>query len=31
MFRNTIKMAETSAKRLKTSPVAIGTHNGHFH
>lgn len=32
MFRNTIKMAETSAKRLKTSSViSIGTHNGHFH
>ncbi|TGO57155.1 hypothetical protein BOTNAR_0207g00070 [Botryotinia narcissicola] len=31
MFRNTIKMAETAAKRLKTSPVTIGTHNGHFH
>jgi uncharacterized UPF0160 family protein len=25
------KMAESSAKRLKTSPVSIGTHNGHFH
>jgi uncharacterized UPF0160 family protein len=25
------KMAETAAKRLKTSPVTIGTHNGHFH
>jgi len=24
-------MAETAAKRLKTSPVTIGTHNGHFH
>jgi uncharacterized UPF0160 family protein len=24
-------MAESSAKRLKTSPVSIGTHNGHFH
>ncbi|KAF4636238.1 hypothetical protein G7Y89_g1836 [Cudoniella acicularis] len=24
-------MAETAAKRLKTSPVSIGTHNGHFH
>ncbi|KAM7186312.1 Metal-dependent protein hydrolase [Naviculisporaceae sp. PSN 640] len=25
------KMAENAAKRLKTDPVAIGTHNGHFH
>ncbi len=24
-------MAETVAKRLKISPVTIGTHNGHFH
>jgi len=24
-------MAETAAKRLKTSPISIGTHNGHFH
>lgn len=24
-------MAEVSAKRLKTSPISIGTHNGHFH
>ncbi|PSS27385.1 hypothetical protein M430DRAFT_46480 [Amorphotheca resinae ATCC 22711] len=24
-------MAETAAKRVKTSPVTIGTHNGHFH
>jgi len=24
-------MAEVTAKRLKTSPVTIGTHNGHFH
>jgi uncharacterized UPF0160 family protein len=31
MLRNSIKMAETAAKRLKTSPVSIGTHNGHFH
>lgn len=32
MFRSTaIKMAESTAKRLKTSPVSIGTHNGHFH
>lgn len=31
MIRNISKMAETAAKRLKTSPVSIGTHNGHFH
>ncbi|KIW40287.1 uncharacterized protein PV06_07498 [Exophiala oligosperma] len=32
MFRNLIKMAtETASKRLKTDPVRIGTHNGHFH
>jgi uncharacterized UPF0160 family protein len=31
MLRKTLKMAETAAKRLKTSPVSIGTHNGHFH
>jgi uncharacterized UPF0160 family protein len=31
MFRNSFKMAEIAAKRLKTSPVTIGTHNGHFH
>lgn len=31
MLRNTIKMTETAAKRLKTSPILIGTHNGHFH
>ncbi|CCF47506.1 hypothetical protein CH063_15869, partial [Colletotrichum higginsianum] len=24
-------MAENAAKRLKMSPVIIGTHNGHFH
>jgi uncharacterized UPF0160 family protein len=24
-------MAEASAKRLKVSPISIGTHNGHFH
>ena len=24
-------MAETAAKRLKPSPISIGTHNGHFH
>jgi uncharacterized UPF0160 family protein len=24
-------MAESAAKRLKTGPVKIGTHNGHFH
>lgn len=35
MFRRLTKMAENAAKRLKTdsstSPIAIGTHNGHFH
>jgi uncharacterized UPF0160 family protein len=31
MLRNLIQMAETSAKRLKVSPISIGTHNGHFH
>jgi uncharacterized UPF0160 family protein len=31
MLRNISKMAETAAKRLKTSAVSIGTHNGHFH
>jgi uncharacterized UPF0160 family protein len=34
MFRAVTKMAETAAKRLKTSAedgVKIGTHNGHFH
>ncbi|KAI1148233.1 putative UPF0160 protein C27H6.8 [Nemania diffusa] len=38
MFRILAKMAESAAKRLKTSPdgssssgVTIGTHNGHFH
>jgi len=31
MYRSTFKMAETAAKRLKTAPVTIGTHNGHFH
>lgn len=31
MLRTTFKMAETAAKRLKTSPISIGTHNGHFH
>jgi hypothetical protein len=24
-------MAETAAKRLKISPITIGTHSGHFH
>lgn len=24
-------MAESAAKRLKTDPIRIGTHNGHFH
>lgn len=31
MLRNTLKMAEVASKRLKTEPVSIGTHNGHFH
>lgn len=31
MLRSVIKMAETSAKRMKMGPVSIGTHNGHFH
>ena len=31
MFRSTLKMAESATKRLKISPVSIGTHNGHFH
>jgi uncharacterized UPF0160 family protein len=31
MLRNIFKMAETAAKRLKTEPLTIGTHNGHFH
>jgi uncharacterized UPF0160 family protein len=31
MSRNLLKMAEASVKRLKTSPISIGTHNGHFH
>lgn len=30
MLRNAVKMAETTAKRLKTD-ISIGTHNGHFH
>lgn len=31
MLKSTFKMAETAAKRLKISPVVIGTHSGHFH
>ncbi|KAK1654460.1 metal-dependent protein hydrolase [Colletotrichum phormii] len=33
MFRffKPLRMAENAAKRLKMSPVTIGTHNGHFH
>lgn len=33
LFMNNLvhKMSESSAKRLKTSPISIGTHNGHFH
>jgi uncharacterized UPF0160 family protein len=31
MLRTVTKMAEVSAKRIKTSPISIGTHNGHFH
>lgn len=31
MLRNLTKMAESASKRLKTSGVTIGTHNGHFH
>ncbi|KAH6690588.1 metal-dependent protein hydrolase [Plectosphaerella plurivora] len=30
-FSQTFRMAENAAKRLKMSPVTIGTHNGHFH
>ncbi|KIW60765.1 hypothetical protein PV05_00957 [Exophiala xenobiotica] len=32
MFRTLVRMAaETASKRLKTDPLRIGTHNGHFH
>ncbi|CZR60426.1 related to MYG1 protein [Phialocephala subalpina] len=31
MLRNAFKMAESATKRLKTSPVTIATHSGHFH
>ena len=31
MFRSSFKMAEAAAKRIKISPITIGTHNGHFH
>lgn len=32
MLRSTtLKMADQAAKRLKTSHITIGTHNGHFH
>ena len=31
MIRTLYRMAESSAKRLKTNPISIGTHNGHFH
>lgn len=31
MLRAVTKMAESASKRLKTGPVTIGTHNGHFH
>jgi uncharacterized UPF0160 family protein len=31
MLRTTFKMAEASVKRMKISPLSIGTHNGHFH
>jgi uncharacterized UPF0160 family protein len=31
MLRNILKMAESATKKLKISPVSIGTHNGHFH
>jgi uncharacterized UPF0160 family protein len=31
MFRNIIKMSEAATKGLKTAPLRIGTHNGHFH
>lgn len=31
MLYTLVKMADPAAKRLKTSAVTIGTHNGHFH
>jgi len=31
MLRTATKMADQAAKRLKTSHISIGTHNGHFH
>jgi uncharacterized UPF0160 family protein len=31
MLRGIFKMAESATKKLKISPVTIGTHNGHFH
>ncbi|KIV86875.1 hypothetical protein PV11_02457 [Exophiala sideris] len=32
MFRSLIRMAaETASKRMKTDPLIVGTHNGHFH
>lgn len=31
MLRSLTKMAESAAKRVKTSPVVVGTHSGHFH
>lgn len=31
MLRNIFKMVDPVAKKLKTSHVSIGTHNGHFH
>ena len=31
MLRNILKMTESAAKKLKTSHITIGTHNGHFH
>jgi uncharacterized UPF0160 family protein len=31
MLRHMVKMSEVAAKRLKITPLTIGTHNGHFH
>ena len=31
MLRNIFKMSESATKKLKTSHITIGTHNGHFH